>query len=349
MKLEKIFLKIIAVLFLSINIAYATEPPEKWYFYKVSKNTVLGGEPTFERERLIYRYWQTKLTITDKEVVIDKACTIPEGATNEIVTPLSYWKSPELVDKYQKIFSEEKILLENQIQIIKNDLNDKGSPCSKQDFTALIKTGNFMVFMTEPGYIIIFSKNLEKDRLSSATYRGLNQPLNLLGHPMLSDKKNVNKMNKECDYPDDGYYEYDSYNKCPLTELGIYFASVINKLDAEKEYSFEKNKDKFYFTKNQIKEFEYEIYLNIEKNNKLIDRLPIYKENILESAAFAQYYYIDNELKNVWLLNMVESDISQRVEKWRHYKIDNTGHFKLLESISCEHRNRKGIVKCHNG
>ena len=334
MKLKKIFLKIITVLFLSINIVYATEPPEKWYFYKVSKNTVLGGEPTFERERLIYRYWQTKLTITDKEVVIDKACTIPKGATNEIVTPLSYWKLPEQVDKYQKIFSEEKIPLENQIQIIKNDLNDKGSPCSKQDFTALIKTGNFMVFMTEPGYIIIFSKNLEKDRLSSATYRGLNQPLNLLGHPMLSDKKIVNKINKECDYPADGTYEYSSYNKCPLTELGIYFASVINKLDAEKEYSFEKNKDKFYFTRNQIKEFEYEIYLNIEKNNKLIDRLPIYKENIFESAALTQYYYIDNELKNVWLLNYYEDDSTQHVTKWRHYKIDNTGHFKLLESKS---------------
>lgn len=158
-----------------------------------------------------------------------------------------------------------------------------------------------MVFMTKRGYLVIFSKNLEKDRLSSASYRGLNQPLNLLGHSMLSDKKIVKKINKECDYPDDGYHKYDSYNKCPLTELGIYFASVINKLDAVKEYSFEKNKDKFYFTKNQIKEFEYEIYLNIEKNNKLIDRLPIYKENILESAAFAQYYYIDNELKNVWL------------------------------------------------
>ena len=344
----KFLLNLVLFFILPINIVYATEPPETWYFYKVSKNTVLGGEPTFERERLIYRYWQTKLTITDKEVVIDKACTIPEGATNEIVTPLSYWKSPELVDKYQKIFSEEKILLENQIQIIKNNLNDKDSPCSKKDFTDLIKTGNFMVFMSKRGYLVIFSKNLEKDRLSSATYRGLNQPLNLLGHPMLSDKKTVNKINKECVFPGDGTYEYDSYNKCPLTELGIYFASVINKLDTEKEYSFKKNKDKFYFTRNQIKEFEYEIYLNIEKNNKLIDRLPIYKENILESAAFAQYYYIDNELKNVWLLNMVESDISQRVEKWRHYKIDNTGHFKLLESISCEHRNRKEIVKCHN-
>ena len=330
----KILLNLVLFFILSINIVYATEPPETWYFYKVSKNTVLGGEPTFERERLIYRYWQTKLTISDKEVVIDKACTIPEGATNEIVTPLSYWKSPEQVYKYQKIFSEERIPLENQIHIIKNDLNDKGSPCSKQDLTALIKTGNFMVFMTEPGYIIIFSKNLEKDRLSSATYRGLDQPLNLLGHPMLIDKKNVNKMNKECNFPGDGTYEYDSYNKCPLTELGIYFASVINKLDAEKEYSFENNKDKFYFTKNQIKEFEYEIYLNIEKNNKLIDRLPIYKENILESAFFEQYYYIDKEFKNVWLLNYYGDDSIHHVTEWRHYKIDNTGHFKLLESRS---------------
>ena len=334
MKLKKIFLKIIIVSALLISYAYSTEPPETWYFYKVSKNTVLGGEPTFERERLIYRYWQTKLTITDKEVVIDKACTIPEGAMNEIVTPLSYWKSPEQVEKYQKIFSEEKIPLENQIQIIKNNLNDKDSPCSKQDFTDLIKIGNFMVFMTKRGYLIIFSKNLEKDRLSSATYRGLNQPLNLLGHPMLSDKKIVNKINKECDYPADGTYEYDSYNKCLLTELGIYFASVINKLDDEKEYSFEKNKDKFYFTRNQIKEFEYEIYLNIEKNNKLIDRLPIYMENIFESAALLQYFYIDNELKNVWLLNFYGDDSIHHVTKWRHYKIDNTGHFKLLESRS---------------
>ena len=349
----KFLLNLVLFFILPINIVYATEPLEKWYFYKVSKNTVLGGEPTFERERLIYRYWQTKLTIADKEIVIDKACTIPEGAMNETVTPLSYWKSPEQVDKYQKIFSEEKIPLENQIQIIKNNLNDKDSPCFKEDytedFTDLIKTGNFMVFMTEPGYLVIFSKNLEKDRLSSATYRGLDQQLNLLGHSMLSDKKNVNKINKECDYPGDGTYKYDSYNKCPLTELGIYFSSVINELEKEKKYSYENDKNKLYFTKNQIKEFEYEIYLNSEKNSKLIDRLPIYKENILESAAFIQYYYIDKELKNVWLLNMVESDISQQVEKWRHYKIDTTGHFKLLESISCEHRNRKGIVKCHNG
>ena len=74
--------------------------------------------------------------------------------------------------------------------------------------------------------------------------------------------------------------------------------------------------------------------MNIEKNNKLIDRLPIYKENIFESAALTQYYYIDNELKNVWLLNYYEDDSTQHVTKWRHYKIDNTGHFKLLESKS---------------
>ena len=72
-------------------------------------------------------------------------------------------------------------------------------------------------------------------------------------------------------------------------------------------------------------------------------------ENIFESATLLQYFYIDNELKNVWLLNYYEDDSTQHVTKWRHYKIDNTEHFKLLESISCEHRNRKRIVKCHNG
>ena len=74
--------------------------------------------------------------------------------------------------------------------------------------------------------------------------------------------------------------------------------------------------------------------MNIEKNNKLIDRLPIYKENIFESATLAQYYYIDNELKNVWLLNYYEDDSTQHVTKWRHYKINSAGHFKLLESRS---------------
>ena len=61
MKLEKIFLKIITMLFLSINIVYATEPPETWYFYKVSKNTALDYESDSERERLIDKYSETKL------------------------------------------------------------------------------------------------------------------------------------------------------------------------------------------------------------------------------------------------------------------------------------------------
>ena len=74
--------------------------------------------------------------------------------------------------------------------------------------------------------------------------------------------------------------------------------------------------------------------MNIDKNNKLIDRLPIYKENILQSAALLQYDCIDNEFKNIWLLNFYGDDSIHHVTKWGHYKIDTTGHFKLLESRS---------------
>ena len=107
MKLKKIFLKIITVLFLSINIVYATEPPETWYFYKVSKNTALDYESDSERERLIDKYSETKLILIDGDLTVDKICTMPHETTTDIETPLSYWKSPELTDKYKKIFIEE--------------------------------------------------------------------------------------------------------------------------------------------------------------------------------------------------------------------------------------------------
>ena len=179
MKLKKIFLKIITVLFLSINIVYATEPPETWYFYKVSKNTALDYESDSERERLIDKYSETKLILIDGDLTLDKICTMPHETTTDIETPLSYWKSPELTDKYKKIFIEEKIPLENQIEVTRNNYENENYPCFKEEFTDLIKTGNFMVFMTKPGYLLIFSENLEKD-LSQSNDKSFSKELTQL-------------------------------------------------------------------------------------------------------------------------------------------------------------------------
>ncbi len=179
MKLEKIFLKIITMLFLSINIVYATEPPETWYFYKVSKNTALDYESDSERERLIDKYSETKLILIDGDLTVDKICTMPHETTTDIETPLSYWKSPELTDKYKKIFIAEKIPLENQIEVTKNNNNNENYPCFKEEFTDLIKTGNFMVFMTKPGYLLIFSENVEKD-LSQSNDKSFSKELSQL-------------------------------------------------------------------------------------------------------------------------------------------------------------------------
>ncbi|OCG17303.1 hypothetical protein [Gilliamella sp. WF3-4] len=352
--MKKNCLTLILFFMFSIGYVHSNESPDIWDFYKVSKNSVSGGGSDSERESLIERYSKIKLILIDGEVIVDTICFIAYETTTDIASPLSYWKTTEKVEEYKKIFSEEKIPLGYQFEAIKFPNNDKDDLCLKEGLTDLIRIDNYFVFLTKSGYLITFSKRIEKNNGSPVTYRGFNYKIpnrefSWFGHPMLTNKKIVDDMNKKCDFPDDGsYYNSYFYNECDLHELASYFSKVSETLFDKKKVIYQKGEYQYNLTKKPHKEFGFEMYLNIEKDNKLIDRLSIYSWRILDSAAFIQYYYIDEDFKNIWLLNYVGSEETHDIEKWRHYKIDNSGHFKLLESISCENRDKQGIVKCHN-
>lgn len=351
--MKKNFLTLILLFIFSIGIVHSNESPDIWDYYKVSKNSVFGNESDYDREILTQKYPRIKLILIDGNIIVDTICLIHYETSTNLTTPLSFWKTPEKVEKYKKIFSEEGILLRDQFEAINFPNNDDDNLCLKAGLTDLIKIDNYFVFLTKSDHLIIFSKQLKKNNESPITYRGFNYKIpnrefSWFGHPMLTNKKIVEDMNKKCDFPADGSYS-DSYfaNECDLNELEDYFVEVSDTLFNKKKEIYQKGEYRYNLTKKQHGEYDFEIFLNIEKNNKLIDKLSIFKEKILESAAFSQYYYIDKNFKNVWLLNYAGDYDTQFIEKWRHYKIDNSGHFKLLESISCKYRDRQRVVKCH--
>lgn len=336
MKSIKIYLNVVFFSVLLINTVFANEIANTWYFYKVSKNTVLG-ESDFTRENLIDKYADTKIFLADKKLTVDGVCSFEY--IDQLKTPLSHWMSEKTTKLYQSLFLQEGVPLRDKINVITYLYpNDQCAP----PFNEFIKINDYLITVTEQGYLLLFSQK-QNDKQLSSTYRGLHRDLNLLGHPMISNKSIVNKINKECDFPADGSYQC---NDCDSTELGLYFGRLLERINQKKSYINKSNGYKYYVSKKVIGENETEVTLYTESNNKVIDKLMLYKDKTLESAAFSQYYYIDKQIKNIWLLNDVIDTETHYVEKWRHYETDNTGHFKLLESISCNYRDSKGIVKC---
>ncbi len=118
MKLKKIFFKIIAVLFLSINICYATEPPETWYFYKVSKSTVYDEtEETRDnllqkREDIIEQFADTIIELTDNHLKINNQC-LSEYSIHS-TSSKNYWGSRQNNTLYKKFFIKENIPLKKK-------------------------------------------------------------------------------------------------------------------------------------------------------------------------------------------------------------------------------------------
>lgn len=60
----------------------------------------------------------------------------------------------------------------------------------------------------------------------------------------------------------------------------------------------------------------------------------LYKSKTGETARSNQYYYIDEQIDNIWLMEIIADDESTKASSWKHYKIDHKGQFKLIESIS---------------
>ena len=76
------------------------------------------------------------------------------------------------------------------------------------------------------------------------------------------------------------------------------------------------------------------IKLYVEKENKLLDTLTLYKqENFAEAlVAINQYFYIDKKL-NIWTLSIVEEEGSISINSWKQFKIDkNSGKINLIKS-----------------
>lgn len=322
----KIYLIAFFFSFFVIKTVFANDKNDIWYFYKVSKKTVLGEfDPT--RESLIDNFADTKIIFEEKKIIVDGICSFEYIKHSK--TPVSYWMSEKTAKLYQNLFLQENVPLKDKIEVITNLWSDDQCP---SPFNNFIKKDDYLVTVTEQGYLLFFSQN-QNDRQLSSTYRGLHRDLNILGHPLVRDKKIGNKINKECDYPADGTYG-EGASVCDNNELGIYFGRLIENINQEKFDINKTSQHRYYLSKKQINENDDEVTLHAAINNKVIDSIVLYKSKTGETAISNQYYYIDEQIDNIWLLEIIADDESTKASSWKHYKIDHEGQFKLIESIS---------------
>ena len=354
MKLKKIFLKIIIVSALLISYAYASEPPETWYFYKVSKSTVYGETDETrdkllqKREDIIEQFADTIIELTDSHLKINNQC-LSEYSIHSTSSE-NYWGSSQNKNLYKNLFIKESIPLKEKIDVI--NFSESNKSCSGI-LNKLIKIDDYLVSITNEGYLIFFSKQADKKQLSSE-YKGRHRPFSLFGHPMIKDKSIINQINKNCNF----FADEDKslkYGECAFDELYVYYP-----------YIFPKVKTSLYKSSlNKVNDYEYyllskfptdsnnldhlEITLNIEKKGEVIDSIMIYKESGSTLIPKFQYYYIDNQLQNLWLLQIVmyensslTNEISfyevKQIDYWKHYQIDENKHFKLIESVECNYK-----------
>lgn len=70
---------------------------------------------------------------------------------------------------YQNLFLQENVPLKDKIEVITNIWTNDQCPSPFIDF---IKKDDYLVTVTEQGYLLFFSRN-QNDRQLSSTYRGL--------------------------------------------------------------------------------------------------------------------------------------------------------------------------------
>ena len=351
MKLEKIFFKIIAVLFLLINIAYATEPPETWYFYKVSKSTVYGETDETrdkllkKREDIIEQFADTIIELTDSHLKINNQC-LSEYSIHS-TSSKNHWGSSQNKNLYKILFIKESIPLKEKIDVI--NFSESNKSCSGI-LNKLIKIGDYLVSITNEGYLIFFSKQADKKQLSSK-YKGRHRPFSLFGHPMIKDKSIINQINKNCNF----FADEDKslkYGECNIEELSSFYSRILEKMEDGKMNLHRKNDYEYNITLRDIHKdiYPYGIDLLIEKDGEIIDSLIIYGFNSpYESEITSRYYYIDEKLENLFFLEVISSENAtlikngtyyetNQVDYWKHYQIDENKHFKLIESIECNYK-----------
>ncbi|TEA26452.1 hypothetical protein [Candidatus Schmidhempelia bombi] len=347
MLLKKICIFIIIYTSLSIAYCYERKIEKTWYFYKISKSTAYGETAETrdnllqKREDLIEKFANTSIKFSDKTLAINDECLIEYSIKS--TTPEVYWKSDEKNNLYKKLFTKEKSPLNQEINII-TYLHSKQS-CS-EGLNNFIKNGNDLVAITEEGYLIFFTDQNKEKQLSSE-YRGKHEPINLLGHPMIKDKNIIDKINDKCNF----FANEDKslkYGECETEQLSSYYARILKKIKNGRTKIYQNKQYEFYLV---FKEEKYPINyeLIIEKDNHIVDSLVLYTVYSNESEVIKKYYYIDEKLENIWLLNISSNENSMLTEKgtyyevkqvddWNHYQIDKNRHFKLLESLNCNYK-----------
>ncbi len=167
---------------------------------------------------------------------------------------------------------------------------------------------------------------------------------------MIKDKSIINQINKNCNF----FADEDKslkYGECNIKELSSFYSRILEKMEDGKMNLYRKNDYEYNITLRDIHKdiYSYGLDLLIEKNGEIIDSLIIYGFNSNESEITSRYYYIDEKLENLFLLEVVSSENApltkkgtyyetNQVDYWKHYKIDENKHFKLIKSIECNYK-----------
>lgn len=312
------------------NIVNTTNNVEAWEFYKVSEDNVLGNKDSY-RDNLIEQYKNTKISIHDKQLTVNNLCSVQYVQHQR--KPIEYWMSAKTAELYKQLFFKEGISLDSSINVLMALYPDKECPAP---FTELIETNDYLVAVTKEGYLLFFLQ--EKNNKHKQDIVDLNEKSNfsLLGSSIISSKSFITEINKNCNFPS---YENEKNNQCEMIKLERYYGELIEEQFANQQqvYIKEDKGSKYFFRKDSLQENVLEINLLIENNNELTGTLKIYSEKVSETAAISQYYYIDDQFKNIWIVQILADELNRRVGYWKHYNIEDTKYIKLIESISCKY------------
>lgn len=172
-----------------------------------------------------------------------------------------------------------------------------------------------------------------------------------LGSSLLSKKDIISLINESCDFPT---YEssQEKMDSCIVSKMDEKYIPLLESLEKEHQiYLGNKGGFKFYL-KASNDQNNIVLTLSLE-NNKSINDLDVYTRRYWESGVNTQYYYIDDNFENIWVLKIIEDEISRRVNYFKKFHIDNAGQFKLDTTISCKYKlfypeRKKTIATCSN-
>lgn len=160
------------LIFLFNKDVYANQPVEtvsdvknEWSFYKVSKNDLFNQKNKDVIESLTTLYEQVKISVSDNVLTINnflidgsQVCSIEYIRLKK--TPLEYFYSQKTVDLYSILFSQEHVLLENEIYILTS--SDPNKECYSP-YNEIIENDGYLVIIDQD-HLLFFKQDLEKDK-----------------------------------------------------------------------------------------------------------------------------------------------------------------------------------------